>query len=333
MEGRWVGMRKHFKNYFFPHAGNDYTPHVFRELSVVGIALVALLIFGLFTFQAAFLVHNAAYTAAVLPAVLVDLVNTDRQSAGQPKLTINPLLQEAARRKAEHMAAKGYFAHISPDGLTPWYWMYLSGYVFSYAGENLAVNFVDSNDVEQAWMLSPGHRANLLNTHFTEIGIAAVPGTFNGRPTVFVVQMFGAPYISPLPTSRSHQSTRTASVPTHANVATKNFVAIKNTPVDTGARVRAGSSGTEREVRGTHIVVTSPSSRLIDRIVLMPHTLLKTVYTALLLILFVALSAMIFVERRIQHPKNILYALLLIFLIAGLSYVQYRLFSAGIVIV
>ncbi|MBI5457962.1 hypothetical protein HY971_04550 [Candidatus Kaiserbacteria bacterium] len=131
--------------------------------------------------------------AAVVSAVLVDLANSDRASNMVGGLTVNPVLTAAAQAKADDMAAKGYFAHVSPDGRDSWYWFKQAGYSFSYAGENLAVDFSDSADVERAWMNSPTHHDNLLDPHFTEIGIALAWGTFEGHATTFVVQMFGTP--------------------------------------------------------------------------------------------------------------------------------------------
>ena len=60
--------------------------------------------------------------------------------------------------KAQDMATLGYFAHVSPDGKTPWYWIEKVGYDYQYAGENLAINFSDSKDVTNAWMASPLHK-------------------------------------------------------------------------------------------------------------------------------------------------------------------------------
>lgn len=131
--------------------------------------------------------------AAVVAAVLVDLANGDRAQQQIGGLTVNPVLTAAAQAKADDMAAKGYFAHVSPDGKDSWYWFKQAGYAFSYAGENLAVDFSDSGDVNTAWMNSPSHRENILNGHFTEIGIATAAGSYEGHPTIFVVQMFGAP--------------------------------------------------------------------------------------------------------------------------------------------
>jgi hypothetical protein len=110
------------------------------------------------------------------------------------------LLTVAAQDKANDEATKGYFAHTSPQGLTPWYWFQQVGYNFDYAGENLAVNFSDSEDVTTAWMNSPEHRANILNTDFTQIGIAAAQGVYEGEPTTFVVEEFGTPAPAAAPT-------------------------------------------------------------------------------------------------------------------------------------
>lgn len=131
--------------------------------------------------------------AAVIAAVLVDLANGDRTSQRLDSLTINPALVVAAQAKADDMATYSYFAHVSPQGVDPWHWFKEAGYSFNYAGENLAVDFSDSSDVNTAWMNSPTHRENILDPHFTEIGIATAQGMYQGRPTVFVVQEFGAP--------------------------------------------------------------------------------------------------------------------------------------------
>jgi hypothetical protein len=139
------------------------------------------------------LLGTSKILALIYPGVLTDLTNSERQAVGLSTLKINPYLQEAARRKANDMAIKGYFAHTSPSGITPWHWFGEAGYRYQYAGENLAVNFTDSKDVESAWMRSPSHRANILNKNYTEIGIATSKGTFGGRETTFVVQMFGRP--------------------------------------------------------------------------------------------------------------------------------------------
>lgn len=162
--------------------------------SAASVALVIVLAFmGAATTQRYAL--RSPEVAAVVSAILVDLANADRASQQIPALQVNPLLVAAAQAKANDMAAKGYFAHTSPDGVEPWHWFEEAGYTFEHAGENLAVDFSDSSDVERAWMNSPTHRENILDGKFTEIGIATAQGIYKGRLTTFVVQEFGSPAV------------------------------------------------------------------------------------------------------------------------------------------
>lgn len=136
---------------------------------------------------------GSPYVAAVISAVLVDLANEDRSELALPELKTSPLLTAAAQAKADDMAKKGYFSHTTPEGYDSWHWFKQVGYDYRFAGENLAVNFSDSADVEAAWMASPTHRDNIISPRYTEIGIATAVGMYEGRETVFVVQMFGMP--------------------------------------------------------------------------------------------------------------------------------------------
>ncbi|MBX4195711.1 hypothetical protein KW796_02015 [Candidatus Parcubacteria bacterium] len=131
--------------------------------------------------------------ATVLPAVVALLTNDERSAQSVAKLNVDAKLTKAAEAKARDMAAKGYFAHVSPDGTQPWFWILKEEYLYKYAGENLAVNFEDSDEVVEAWMKSPGHRLNILKPQYTDIGIGTATGTYQGRPATFVVQMFGSP--------------------------------------------------------------------------------------------------------------------------------------------
>jgi len=132
------------------------------------------------------------FLAAVLPALVVDQTNIDRVSEKEPPLQINPLLAKAARLKAEDMAERSYFSHEGPNGEAPWIWLDKVGYKYIYAGENLALNFYESSEVNQAWMNSPKHRENILDKNFTDIGIGLANGKFEGRDSVFIVQFLGS---------------------------------------------------------------------------------------------------------------------------------------------
>ena len=119
---------------------------------------------------------------------ILELVNRDRASQGLPNLVINPTLNLAALAKAQDMMSKDYFAHTSPEGKAPWYWFKALGYNYSYAGENLAEGFSDPNDLENSWMASPEHRANILSPFYSDVGLAVI--TENNLS--LVVQLFGS---------------------------------------------------------------------------------------------------------------------------------------------
>ena len=164
-----------------------------------GASLIAFLVLIVGTFFGPGLHQYALRSpnvAAVVSAILVDLANEDRTENELNTLTLNPTLVAVAQAKANDMAEKGYFAHTSPEGRDPWYWFNAEGYEYRNAGENLAVDFSDSGDIEKAWMSSPKHRENILNEKYTEIGIAMAEGTYEGHPTTFVVQVFGTPIAS-----------------------------------------------------------------------------------------------------------------------------------------
>jgi len=129
--------------------------------------------------------------AAILPERLVELTNLDREERDRGGLVVDELLSKAAKMKAEDMAQNGYFAHVSPEGITPWYWFEKVGYDYRYAGENLAVNFIDSHNVHRAWMDSPTHKANIVSDNFEEIGIATAEGRYKGQEATYIVQLFG----------------------------------------------------------------------------------------------------------------------------------------------
>lgn len=156
------------------------------------IAVLVLLVSSL-VLSSSFRTKVSDSLSAIYAAVLVNLTNQNRIANNVAELKTNPILEKAAQMKADDMASKSYFAHNTPDGKTPWYWFEQAGYKYTYAGENLAVNFENSEDVENAWMNSRGHFLNIMNPKFTEIGIATSTGIYKGRTAIFVVQMFGAP--------------------------------------------------------------------------------------------------------------------------------------------
>ena len=124
---------------------------------------------------------------------VVSFVNTARKSNGSPELAVSLKLAQAASAKLDDMFADQYFAHFSPLNRSPWDFFRAQEYRYLAAGENLAMNFVSAQDAHVAFMQSATHRANILNSAFTEIGVAVRQGEFQKRPTIFIAQYFGRP--------------------------------------------------------------------------------------------------------------------------------------------
>jgi len=125
---------------------------------------------------------------------VIKLTNAQRASQGLPALAENARLDQAANLKAQDMFKNQYFEHVSPLGAGPDYLADKVGYDFIGIGENLATgNYKDDASLVQAWMASPGHRANILNDRYLDIGVAVVRGVFEGHQTWMAVQEFGLP--------------------------------------------------------------------------------------------------------------------------------------------
>lgn len=128
------------------------------------------------------------------PEKIVDWTNKYRLDNNLPLLTRNKLLEEGATRKVNDMFSKQYFEHISPIGTTPSDLVLSVGYTYRYTGENLAMgNFTDEKALVDAWMASPGHRANILNKNYIEIGVDTDQNDILGYHTWLSVQEFGSP--------------------------------------------------------------------------------------------------------------------------------------------
>jgi uncharacterized protein YkwD len=104
-------------------------------------------------------------------AQVLQLVNKERASAGCRSLSSNSLLLAVARAHSKDMAVNGYFDHNSQNGQTPFDRMRAAGYRGNLMGENIAAGQSTPAAVMNAWMNSPGHRANILNCGFRVVGI------------------------------------------------------------------------------------------------------------------------------------------------------------------
>ncbi len=329
------------KHAFIPHEHNDYKPHFFREFSVALIIVVSIFLLG-FSAGSSFLIHRTVLGAAVAADVLVDLTNESRIAYNQAPLVRSAMLDQVATLKAEDMAAEGYFAHTSPKGVTPWYWFQKVGYVFLYAGENLAINFTEAKDVEDAWLNSPTHRANLLNVNFKEIGLATVSGTYKDGPTIYVVQEFGTPATAKAVVEEAKATTTTSVAETP--------VAPKETKAETSPVLAVNTTLQEPEIKGESIETETPAtedttivpvittvdlaivkdtnniettvqpvvetySRWYDRLLFFGSDYVDSLYKIMLGIIIIALVTMLMIEVRKQHWKHIAFGLSLLLIL------------------
>lgn len=119
---------------------------------------------------------------------VTELVNAERAKEGCGPVTVNDRLNTAAQRHSADMEAKNYFSHTSQDGRDPGDRITAAGYRWSTYGENIAKGQRTPADVMRSWMDSPGHRANILNCSFKEIGVGKQDS--GGGPVW--TQVFGA---------------------------------------------------------------------------------------------------------------------------------------------
>ena len=327
-------MKKLFKKYFVPHKENDYKPHLFRDAGVGFLLIVIIALFGL-SVSNRIILTRTDFLALVLPKVLVDYANEDRSVEHYNQLAISPLLEKAAQLKANDMAEKGYFAHKSPDGHTPWYWFRQVEYDFSYAGENLAVNFNDSIDVNTAWMNSPGHRDNIMNSNFSEIGIATAEGMYQGKITTFVVQLFGRPAEKEaiiVKVSKVSTTTNTTVVKPKANSET---ILSETASSEVLAEDGNGTDEIFISVEKKSADATSSDlkySNFFERITLSPNKFLSFAYSIIAVIILITLSFMVFIEVENRHPRHILVAVGIIIIITGLLYIYRNLLFYPVII-
>lgn len=350
---RWL------KKYFIPHEHNDHHPHFLRHESMLFMFLLIIIIELGFLAQVFLVFDKTKFLASVLPGVLVDLTNEERLEYGAGKLTVNPLLVSAAEMKANDMATKGYFAHTSPEGLTPWYWLGQVGYKYFSAGENLAVNFYDSEDVDRAWMNSPTHKANIIKAEYTEIGIGVARGIYQGRSTIFVAQFFGKPFTTSTPPAE--ETFVAVATPEKSSATEPNNTTTakpKSTPIKTAPKIEQkpteiqktpeNSTPVEPILVATIPVIPSTVSVLgeetpdnfsedqtlvstiksyLNRAATTPSQEVAVVLSAIAILTLFVMGLVLFVRSEIKHPIALARGLALISVIILLLYVNVKVLA------
>ena len=115
---------------------------------------------------------------------VLKLVNAERKKAGLQPLTLSEKLTNIAYTKAKDMAEKNYFSHQSPTYGSPFEMLKQFGVSFSAAGENIAAGQKSAEEVMNSWMNSSGHKANILNKNYTQLGVGFYRGGSYGTEWV-----------------------------------------------------------------------------------------------------------------------------------------------------
>lgn len=121
---------------------------------------------------------------------VLTLVNQERAKYGLNKLTLSNEMTHVATLKAQDMRDKNYFSHNSPTYGSPFEMLQKFGVKYTYAGENIAGGQSTPQQVMNDWLNSSGHRANILNKNYTELGVGYVKG---GQYGTYWVQLFRKP--------------------------------------------------------------------------------------------------------------------------------------------
>jgi hypothetical protein len=277
-----------FEKIFIPCKENNYLP-LFLRKKLLDLYLILILILKIFTIPLIFSISKTVFFADITKIALINFLNSARKERGLPPLSENPILDQSAYLKAKDILEKDYFSHFSPEGLSPWYWFKLAGYNYQFAGENLAIGFLDSKEVHDALMSSPSHRQNILNPNYKEIGIAVLKGEFNGNEVYVVVQHFGSPGVIP---AESKEKSAQKSIPT--SISTQTETQIKTQP-STPTEIASLETATPTTETSTSVLTEQKENLLPQKITFNLIKFLALKYNSLLNgIIYFTLAILIF---------------------------------------
>ncbi len=315
-------IARHILDNVTPTESNGYVPRILKSNALWAILGVGT---GLFLFSQ--VLHTTGYLntmASIYPATLIELTNKDRAVQELPPLVASKALEAAANLKVHDMVNNNYFAHTSPSGISPWHWFAQANYKFLYAGENLAVNFSESSDVEEAWLNSPLHRANVLSPNFTEIGIATREGYYNGQKTTYIVELFGAP-------AKTAQPAIVETVPAKINVSDIKPETVQPTVAGESAAALAvvQSTPSYEEVKNTDpTLVAVESSTTIklsvpwyERLISRADEYIAFIIETSLIALILALTGLAMREYEKRHLKHMAGGVVVAAVLVGLLFV------------
>lgn len=327
-----VNFKETLKSWFIPGTENDHKPHILRNKSILAFAIfvlcLKLVVLSIFLYF-----PNSAYFSAITTNNLINLINQSRQENGLPPLTVNDELTQSAYLKARDLLEQGYFAHTSPQGISPWYWFKQVNYNYQYAGENLAIDFVDAESLHKALLESPTHRTNLLNSKYKEVGIAVLAGNFNGKKTTVAVQHFGSQFeklAQATPTKPTQLTQPTPSQPTKpqpsfAELESNNLASSRKTekePILTPEEEKIENqvfATTQEKIKEFEKFATDTQTKkgpkILGTLIEKSDQITKNIYIYALLFIGLALLLNIFIKFEVQHRELIINGLLVIVLL------------------
>ncbi|HEY1041610.1 MAG TPA: CAP domain-containing protein [Candidatus Paceibacterota bacterium] len=311
------------KRYFAPHKKYDGRPAFFTRTSLATLVVGLLLVQGFYLIQKS----TATHDGTILASVITELTNHTRAQQEAGPVVEDPLLSLAAQAKAEDMAQRGYFSHVDPDGIAPWAWYDAVDYTYRYAGENLAVNFTDSKDIEEAWIASPTHYANLIKPQYTRTGVGLAEGVYKGNKTTYVVQFFAAP-----PSGQRY------SVYAHAQKALKMREIALTQPIrPLAANAPKVPQGSVQQAAGD-VVASAPATpavlgatakqtwlqRTFNEISTSPRLLNRIILVSILLIVLIAFVIANLLHAQIKYREILFDVLILVVIIGALLWFNGR---------
>ena len=332
------------KRFILPSEENNYKSR-FLQSNFLLYCVVLLLALRITATLVSINFPKNIFFADITKFALENSVNQTRQAIGLQSLTENDKLDQAAQAKAENMVKNNYFDHNSPSGITPWFWFSQAGYNYKYAGENLAIGFYDSEEVYQAWLNSPSHKANIENPNYTEVGTAVLSG-FGQNNSIVVVQEFASPAPAKIVVAKNNnikapvvavakptvKSTPPPSiVKTHPvpNVITSGPAATTQTTVvnnqkqqsnnqpvayNNGGEVLSKSTVSQDSLSssGTNSSINNLPSKLLNSIIYNYNDILKSAVYGVSLIVIGILLTLIFLNLNTNFKRELVYRAVII---------------------
>lgn len=300
------------RNIFVPCKENNYRPKLLDSNFLFYYALI-ILILKLVILPFFLYLPKTSFFAALTKESLINLTNQERRSLGFNPLKENLSLDKAASQKAKDMLKLGYFSHQSPQGKSPWFWFNKAGYKYQKAGENLAIGFLEAEEVFQAWNNSPSHKRNIIDPGYKDTGVAVLKGNFQGKEVTIVVQLFGSKLSSLTPLASVQKIE--AQGETRKEKGESQIQKKKLIPTTTTAK---GVKGSQDLITSSIMKIPkeNQTERFFKFITIHYPGLIEKIVLYSLIIMIVILLLTVLVEINVQHEDLVAKAILFILIFA-----------------